>query len=631
MNETLKKDNAWQFWVDRGGTFTDILAKKPNGEIDSLKLLSENLDSYSDPIEKGIEIFFKKNKKLNPKIENIEVIKIGTTIGTNALLEKKGIKTALITTEGFRDILKIGFQNRPNLFDINIRLPDQLYEEVIEVEERVLSDGTKIKNLEINKTRDELIKLFKKGIKSLAIVFMHGYKYPDHEKKVSNIASEIGFKQISCSHVISPTIKFINRGDTTVLDAYLSPIIYNYTRTLKSKFPKTKLMFMQSNGGLAAAEYFMGKNSILSGPAGGVIGAIVTSKNANIDKIIGFDMGGTSTDVCHYNGKIERTFNSEISGIKMQTPMIAVHTVAAGGGSILHFDGSRFRVGPDSAGANPGPACYDKGGPLTVTDANFILGKLQKEFFPSTFGSNSESPVNIEIVKKKFRTLSLDIQKISRKKMSIEEIASGFIKIAVENMSNAIKKISIEKGYNVKDYTLCCFGGAGGQHACLVAEALGINKVFIHPLSGVLSALGIGNSKLTIIKEKTIELLLDKINLNDVNSNINELVKDGIEEIYKQDSSEPKIISNVSFNIKYDGSDSTLNIPFTNLDSTKKNFTEEHVKLFGFFSPEKKMIIESIVVELKIKNKDTILSEDLKKINKKKIFCEKKNKSLYEK
>ena len=616
MNELSKIDNKWQFWVDRGGTFTDIIAKKPNGELDSLKLLSENSKSYSDPIEKGIEIIFNKNKEIKPKIEDIKIIKIGTTIGTNALLEKKGSNTALITTKGFRDILKIGFQNRPNLFDINIKLPEQLYKEVIEIEERVLSDGLIIKNLDINKTKNQLQKLYKKGIKSLAILFMHGYKYPKHEIKVAEIAAKIGFKQISCSHIISPTIKFINRGDTSVLDAYLSPIIYNYTNILKSKFPNTKLMFMQSNGGLADAEHFMGKNSILSGPAGGVIGAIISSKNAGLKKIIGFDMGGTSTDVCHNNGKIERTFNSEISGVKMQTPMIALHTVAAGGGSILHFDGSRFRVGPDSAGANPGPACYDKGGPLTVTDANFILGKLQKEFFPSTFGVNSDNTVNTEIVKTKFSNLSLEIEKNLGKKMEVYEIASGFIQIAVENMSNAIKKISIEKGYNVKDYTLCCFGGAGGQHACLVAEALGISKVFIHPLSGVLSALGIGNSNLTIIKEKTIELHLDQKNIHAINSNINDLIKGGIEEINKQDSTEPNIIKNISFNIKYDGSDSTLNIPYKNIDNAKKKFTKEHTKLFGFYSPEKNILIESIVIELNVNNKESFQNINLNKLNK---------------
>ncbi|MAR79678.1 MAG: hypothetical protein CMM18_05565, partial [Rhodospirillaceae bacterium] len=494
MTKISKIDNKWQFWVDRGGTFTDIIAKKPGGEIESIKLLSENPKSYSDPIERGIEKFFQKYKYLKSKIEDIEVIKIGTTIGTNALLENKGSKTALVITEGFGDILKIGFQNRPNLFDINIKIPDELYENVLEVDERILADGSVKKGLNVVKIKNDLLKLFNDGINSLAIVFMHGYKYTQHEIKVAEIASKIGFNQISCSHVISSTIKIINRGDTSVLDAYLSPIIYNYTSSLKSKFPKTKLMFMQSNGGLADSKHFMGKNSILSGPAGGVIGAIITSKKAGINKIIGFDMGGTSTDVCHYNGIIERTFNSEISGVKMQTPMIALHTVAAGGGSILKFDGSRFRVGPDSAGANPGPACYNKGGPLTLTDANFILGKLQKEFFPSTFGTNSDSPVNLDIINEKFNDLSYQIEKLSGKKMSKEEIASGFIKIAIENMSNAIKKISIEKGYNVKNYTLCCFGGAGGQHACLVAEALGISTVFIHPLSGVLSALGIGNS-----------------------------------------------------------------------------------------------------------------------------------------
>ena len=623
--------NQWQFWIDRGGTFTDIIAKNPNGEIESLKLLSEGSLSTYDPIEEAINYFFKKYPNFKSNKKDIEIIKVGTTIGTNALLERKGSKTALVITKGFADILKIGYQNRPDLFSLDIKLPDPLYEKVIEIDERILSDGKVIKKLNIQKIRSDLIKAYDEGFKSLAIIFMHSYKYNQHERSIEKIAQNIGFKQISCSHNVSPTIKIINRGDTSVLDAYISPTIKKYSLNLEKKFRNTKLLFMQSNGGLSNSKNFKGKNSILSGPAGGVIGAILSSQKAGINKIIGFDMGGTSTDVCHYNGKIERTFSTEIAGVKMQTPMIAVNTVAAGGGSILNFDGSRFRVGPESAGANPGPACYGKGGPLTITDANLIVGKLQKEFFPTIFGPDSNQPINFNIVKEKFRELSIKINKSISKKMSIEEIAYGFIKIAVENMANTIKKISIEKGYDVKDYNLCCFGGAGGQHACMVAESLGINKIFIHPFSGVLSALGIGLSDLTVVKEKTVELLLDYENEEIINKEIEALSKKGLTELVSKDAEGSSISSIISFNLKYSGTDSTIDIPYTTINEVEKKFELEHLKIFGFSSPQKQIIIESIIIELVAQNKSKsqnffeskINSEKSKKNKYKKIYMNK--------
>ena len=500
--------NMWQFWIDRCGTFTDIVAKKPDGKIIIDKLLSENSDAYKDAAVEGIRriLELKKDDKIPTDI--ISSVKMGTTVATNALLERKGDITLLLITKGFGDLLRIGYQNRPLLFDLNIKLPELLYERVVEVSERLNEKGEVVTKLNEEEVRNSLIKAKSDGINSVAIAFMHSYINPDHENKIEQIAKEENFNQISVSHKVSPLIKLVGRGDTTVVDAYLSPILRRYVNQVSEELKDTKstqLMFMQSNGGLTDANLFQGKDALLSGPAGGVVSMTQTGKQAGFNKLIGFDMGGTSTDVCHFAGEFERSFETELAGVRIRAPMMQINTVAAGGGSILSYKDGRFQVGPESAGAIPGPASYGRGGPLTVTDCNVLLGKLNSNFFPKVFGKTGDQPLKFEIVKKKFLDLS-DI--ISKEKdepmMDIFKMAEGFLKLAVENKANAIKKISIPKGYDVTNYMLNCFGGAGGQHACNVADSLGISNVMIHPYAGVLSAYGMGLAEIRSVLGKVI-------------------------------------------------------------------------------------------------------------------------------
>ena len=484
--------NMWQFWIDRGGTFTDIVAKKPDGKIIIDKLLSENSGAYKDAAVAGIRRILELKKEDKIPTDIISSVKMGTTVATNALLERKGDRTLLLITKGFGDLLRIGYQNRPLLFDLNIKLPELLYERVVEVSERLNDKGDVVTELNEEEVRNSLIKAKSDGINSVAIAFMHSYINPDHENKIEKIAKEENFNQISVSHKVSPLIKLVGRGDTTVVDAYLSPILRRYVNQVSEELKDTKstqLMFMQSNGGLTDANLFQGKDALLSGPAGGVVSMTQTGKQAGFNKLIGFDMGGTSTDVCHFAGEFERSFETELAGVRIRAPMMQINTVAAGGGSILSYKDGRFQVGPESAGAIPGPASYGRGGPLTVTDCNVLLGKLNPGFFPKVFGKTGDQPLNLEIVKKKFLDLSDIISKEKNEPMmDIFKMAEGFLKIAVENMANAIKKISIQKGYDVTNYMLNCFGGAGGQHACNVADSLGISNVMIHPYAGVLSA-----------------------------------------------------------------------------------------------------------------------------------------------
>ena len=458
----------WQFWVDRGGTFTDIVALNPSGDVVTHKLLSENPERYEDAALQGIRDLLKLKAEDPLPANAIAAVKMGTTVATNALLERKGGRTLLVVTRGFADSLRIGYQARPKLFDRHIVLPEMLYEQVIEIDERMSANGDTVTPLDLDAARNELQVAYDTGIRSAAIVFMHGYRFTDHESRVADLAREIGFTQVSTSHETSPLMKLVSRGDTTVVDAYLSPILRRYVDRVaadvvgdESDKAAAKLMFMQSSGGLTDARLFQGKDAILSGPAGGVVGAVRTSAKAGFDNIIGFDMGGTSTDVSHYNGEFERAFETEVAGVRMRAPMMYIHTVAAGGGSILHFDGARYRVGPDSAGANPGPACYRKGGPLTVTDCNVMLGKLSPEFFPRVFGPDADQPLDADVVRQKFTAMAADIEAATGDKRTPEEVAEGFLFIAVENMANAIKKISVQRGYDVTEYTLCCFGGAG--------------------------------------------------------------------------------------------------------------------------------------------------------------------------
>ncbi|HKP25450.1 MAG TPA: hydantoinase/oxoprolinase family protein, partial [Dongiaceae bacterium] len=478
--------SEWQFWIDRGGTFTDVVAKRPDGSLVTHKLLSENPERYRDAAIQGIRDILRLEAGA-PIPADVSAIKMGTTVATNALLERKGERTLLVVTKGFRDALRIAYQNRPKIFAREIKLPELLYDDAIEVDERITAEGEVLKPLDLATARRDLLAKRAAGFEGVAILLMHGFRHTQHEKALAELAQELGFKQISVSHRVSPLMKLVSRGDTTVVDAYLSPILRRYVDQVAREIgnTRTRLMFMQSSGGLTDAGKFQGKDSILSGPAGGIVGAVETARLAGFDRIIGFDMGGTSTDVSHWSGAYERTFDAQVAGVRVRAPMMQIHTVAAGGGSILHFDGARFRVGPDSAGANPGPASYRRGGPLAVTDCNVMLGRLNPDFFPRIFGRNADQKLDRDIVAAKFAALAEEISAASGKRISAEEAAEGFMKIAVANMANAIKEISIQRGYDVSKYTLACFGGAGGQHACRVADELGMKRIFLHPFAGV--------------------------------------------------------------------------------------------------------------------------------------------------
>ncbi|MFH1554158.1 MAG: hydantoinase/oxoprolinase family protein, partial [Pseudomonadota bacterium] len=506
------KRGAWEFWIDRGGTFTDIIGRRPDGSLVAHKVLSENPGAYRDAAVHGIRELLGLAAEDPIPTGLVSAVKMGTTVATNALLERKGDRTLLVTTRGFKDALKIGYQARPKIFAKKIMLPHMLFERVLEVGERVRADGTIEAAPDLDAVRASLVEAREAGIVAVAIAFMHAYRFPEHERQVAALAREIGFPQVSVSHEVSPLIKLVGRGDTTVVDAYLSPILRRYVGQVAQELgadaadnaDPIRLMFMMSSGGLTAADLFQGKDALLSGPAGGVVGAAETGGIAGLERIIGFDMGGTSTDVCHFDGELERAFDTEVAGVRIRAPMMRIHTVAAGGGSILHYDGARFRVGPDSAGANPGPACYRRGGPLAVTDANVMLGKLIPDFFPRIFGPNQDQALDADAVREKFATLAAEIGD----GRTAEAAADGFITIAVENMANAIKKISVERGYDVTRYALTCFGGAGGQHACLVADALGMKSVHIHPFSGLLSAYGMGLAAIRAHRTKAVGVRL---------------------------------------------------------------------------------------------------------------------------
>ena len=577
----------WQFYIDRGGTFTDIVGKTPQGEIIVHKLLSENPEQYRDAPIQGIRDVMGISKDEPIPTAEIEVVKMGTTVATNALLERKGDRVVLLITKGFKDALRIGYQNRPDIFARRIVLPSMLYESVIEIDERFDAKGNELKPVDKQQVKRDLETAYQKGIECCAIVLMHGYRYPQHELEVAEIAREVGFAQISISHQVSPLIKLVSRGDTTVVDAYLTPILRRYIDRLASQLPDIQLMFMKSDGGLVKADNFQGKDSILSGPAGGIVGAVKTSQRAGFDRLVTFDMGGTSTDVAHYGGEYERELDSEIAGARMRVPVLAIGTIAAGGGSILSFDGMSYRVGPQSGGSNPGPACYRRGGELTITDANVMLGKIHPQYFPAVFG-DANLPLDKEIVLKKFEDLAQTIEQTTGSYSTPEEVASGFIAIAVANMANAIKKISLQRGYDVTQYVLCCFGGAGAQVACLIADVLGITKIFIHPYAGVLSAYGIGLADIRTTKVESVEMALTP----EVMPRLESLLE-SLEARIETNSTE--IIKKV--NLKYAGTDSSLTVDFNDLRVMQQDFATEHQTRYGFIQPEKELIIESVTVE----------------------------------
>jgi 5-oxoprolinase (ATP-hydrolysing) len=618
MSESISGSGAWEFWIDRGGTFTDVIGRKPDGALVTHKLLSENPEAYRDAAVHGIRHLLGLPPGAAIPSERISAVKMGTTVATNALLERKGERTLLLVSKGFRDALRIGYQARPKIFAKHIIKPDMLYERVVEVDERVRADGTVERELDLQAARRELERAKADGIGAVAIVLMHAYRYHAHEQRLAALARELGFPQVSASHEVSPLIKLVGRGDTTVVDSYLSPILRRYVTRVARELhgdhlpPQggrgTKLMFMMSSGGLTAAELFRGKDAILSGPAAGVVGMAETGRAAGFSRLIGFDMGGTSTDVSHFAGEYERAFETEVAGVRMRAPMMLIHTVAAGGGSILHYDAARFRVGPDSAGANPGPKCYRRGGPLAVTDANVMVEKLIPEFFPRIFGPQQNLPLDAEAVRNAFATLAKQIGD----GRGAEQVADGFIKIAVENMVNAIKKISVQRGYDVTRYALNCFGGAGGQHACLVADALGMTNVLIHPLSSLLSAYGMGLADIRSVRQQAIEEPFGKkahAALEKVASRLAETV---IGEVAAQGVPADKIKVHVRAHIRYAGTDTPLIVgagSFVSAASKKRRqalasvakmkaaFEHAHKAQFGFVDRRKDLVIEAVSVE----------------------------------
>ncbi len=588
----------WQFWIDRGGTFTDVVARHPDGSVRSRKLLSENPERYPDAALQGVRDLLGIADDEAIPAELIESVKMGTTVATNALLERKGDRTVLVITKGFHDALRIAYQNRPDIFARHIKLPDLLYEQVVEIDERYTADGKVWVPLDLDGARAELRSAWDQGIRSAAIVFMHAYRYPAHEQRVAELAREIGFTQVSTSHEISPLMKLVGRGDTTVVDAYLSPILRRYIDTVASQLKGTRLLFMQSNGGLVDSRFFQGKDSILSGPAAGVVGAVRTSAAAGFDKIIGFDMGGTSTDVSHYEGEFERTFESEIAGVRIRAPMMYIHTVAAGGGSILRFDGSRYRVGPESAGASPGPACYRRGGPLTVTDCNLMLGKIVPSYFPHLFGPAGDLPVDTEVVRTLFLNLAAEISAATGDTRTPQQVAHGFLEIAVHNMANAIRKISVQRGYDVTAYTLCCFGGAGGQHACLVADALGILSILIHPHAGVLSAYGMGLAERRLMRERSVEKQLALELMPELERVFSDIERTGRTEMRAQGVGNEAISVIRKLHIRYQGTDTSLLVDYGKYENLVSRFESAHFQRFGFVHPDRSLVVEAASVEV---------------------------------
>ena len=597
MNAAVAPARKWDFWIDRGGTFTDIIGRDPQGVLRARKLLSDNPESYRDAAVEGIRQLLGVKQGAPIPGGLIGEVRMGTTVATNALLERKGERTLLAITRGFRDALKIGYQARPQIFARNIVKPEQLYDRVIEIDERVLADGSIERAIDLAKARSHLAAARTDGFGAVAIAFMHAIRNPAHEQAVAAIARELGFSQVSVSHTVSPLIKLVGRGDTTVVDAYLTPILSRYIAQVADELDVrrtgARLMFMMSSGGLTAADLFQGKDAILSGPAGGVVGFAQTAKTAGFARSIGFDMGGTSTDVAHFGGEYERTFETEVAGVRVRAPMMLIHTVAAGGGSILAFDGARFRVGPESAGAVPGPLCYRRGGPLAVTDANVMTGKLIPDLFPAIFGMTQDQPLDAGAVRQAFAALAKEIGD----GRSGEQVADGFIQIAVASMAEAIKKISVQRGFDVTRYALNSFGGAGGQHACLVADALGMSTILIHPLSGLLSAYGMGLADIRAARQRALDIPLDAAAPSAIDEAAAPLCGQVRDELAAQGVRPDDADVEVRAHIRYGGTDTALAIAAGSLAAMKQSFEEAHRSRFGFIDESKSIVIEAIEVE----------------------------------
>ena len=591
--------SLWQFWIDRGGTFTDVVGVAPDGQLHATKLLSENPGLYPDAAVEGIRrlLGLAPGEPVTP--DRVACVKMGTTVATNALLERKGERTLLLINRGLRDALRIADQSRPRLFDRHIVLPELLYERVAEIPGRMRAHGEEDEPLDEAAIQQALQSALADGIQACAIVFMHADRHPAHEQRAAALARASGMRQVSVSHEVSPLMKLIPRGDTTVVDAYLSPVLRRYVDRVAAMMPGVPLHFMQSSGGLTRADRFQGKDAILSGPAGGIVGMVRTAERAGHGLVIGFDMGGTSTDVSHYAGEFERAFETRVAGVRMRAPMMSIHTVAAGGGSLLRFDGSRLRVGPESAGAHPGPASYGRGGPLATTDANVMLGKVRADGFPAVFGPQGDQPLDEAVVRERFAALAQDVQAATGQPQTPEGLALGFVRIAVANMANAIKRISVARGHDVTRYTLQCFGGAGGQHACLVADQLGMRQVLVHPLAGVLSAYGMGLADQIVMREQSVERSFDEAGLAEAARQLAQLSAQAADELQAQGlAGEGRALrTRQRVHLRYQGTDTALAVDWADAGAMQAQFEAAYRQRFAFLMPGRPLVVEAVSVE----------------------------------
>ena len=588
---------GWRFWIDRGGTFTDVVARPPAGGLLTRKLLSEDPARYEDAAVEGVRRLLALEGDEPLPAELVAEVRMGTTVATNALLERAGAPTLYVTTRGFGDALRIGYQDRPDIFALDIRLPEPAYARVLEVDERVGADGAVMRPLDEDGARRGLEEARRAGLDAVAIAFMHGYACPEHERRVAELARAAGFSQVSVSHETSPLMKLVGRGETTVVDAYLSPILRHYVDGVAAQLGGVRLRFMQSHGGLTDAGLFRGKDAILSGPAGGVVGAVAVSRRAGFDKLIAFDMGGTSTDVSHYAGELERSYESVVGGVRLRAPMLRVHTVAAGGGSVCAFENGRYRVGPRSAGADPGPACYGRGGPLTVTDCNLITGKLRPSFFPHVFGPDGAGTIDEAAAREALAAVAASMRAAGVEPPAPEQLADDFVRVACEAMARAIKRISTQRGHDVTDHVLCCFGGAAGQHACLVADALGMTQALLHPLAGVLSAYGMGLADVRALRERSVEAPLKEAGGSAAAAALAELEAAAVAELELQGIPAAEARVARRGHLKYQGTDVSLPVPWGAPDDMAAAFLELHRTRYGFLMPGRDLTLEAVVVE----------------------------------
>ena len=595
----MSATRGWQFCIDRGGTFTDIIARAPDGRLIVDKRLSDDPHADCDPGVTGILALLATHGGADAAIE---VIRIGTTVATNALLERRGVPTALVITAGFRDALAIGYQNRPELFRLRIELPQPLYREVVEADERITATGEVIRPLDAARLARDLDRLRAGGIGSIAIVLMHGYRHPQHECLAVELAMRSGFDEIVASHQSSPLVRMVSRGDTTVVDAYLTPLLASYARRFRAelgvRYRDVPLQFMQSNGGLVAPDAFRASRAILSGPAGGLVGTERAAAALGESRLIAFDMGGTSTDVALYDHGCPLRYETTIGGVRLQAPMMNIHTVAAGGGSILHYEGGRLRVGPQSAGADPGPACYRRGGPLTITDLQLLLGRLRPEFFPAVFGPDRNLPLDAGVVRQRFDELAARVSAGGAMRATAETLAAGFLDVAIETMARAIRHVSVRQGHDPADFLLFCYGGAAPQHACRVADALGIARILVHPLAGVLSAWGIGLADRRLQHRKSIEQPLAAIPHAYLVRELDAMCRELSDSLISQGAGAAALEHSRVVELRAPGTETALGIRLDDTHSMLDEFDGEFRRRFGFAADLDGVIVATLRAEV---------------------------------